>query len=284
MEASMRLRLLILISPLMWVPLNVLALEVRSATPNPAELCLRAAADDTLTSDMVTEQIESALRSQVRGLPEHLQRVLVVVGSEGSSKSRLAVKNAIAAAEARGSTALRDYARRIRTAEAQPQLTAGNTDRADESPEAPAPTAAERRRTGGGAQYQLSVRRFVDQLLPRESGARVAEVATAVRQTSCEALFEGKAVEVCADIGITDLKTAAVLLAFSGLSGSEGDPRFLERYLSLSKEDLQELSTNIQILGSDQLWPYAVLLRRWSHAKPSRWQAWADIEEVIGPR
>ncbi len=126
---------------------------------------------------------------------------------------------------------------------------------------------------------------YVDTFLPAEDrAARINEALKASVSSSCETLFGGKAMDTCRNLSLTRLRLASLRLAMMELRGSRGDPETLKVFLDLGPERLNAVLETAELSNDEGLMMDATLVRRWIARRPNRWQAWADIEEVFGPR
>ncbi len=117
---------------------------------------------------------------------------------------------------------------------------------------------------------------------PEAVVARAFEVASA---ESCEGLLDGQADWVCHEMGLWNVQRMCLSVAFDPLYASTGEPKDLAPYMRIDPK-LARIELHERIWTSDDhaLRAYGTLMERWRGHSPTRWQAWADVIEVLRPQ
>jgi hypothetical protein len=264
-------------------------------TSTPVVRSLRAlAGEHPRPVDLATEIEKCSLYSDSRypGCKRRLQEVLEAFAATGGVE-RSVVTSAIdlALSTSVGKSAwaddLRGLARRInlegaRPAEAKSQLDERRRYIGDAHGKGPPSQADVGRLTL--PEFNARLLTYVDSLLPSENReVRVNEALKAGASQSCESLYHGVSRDVCRDLGLAKLRLASLRLAMIELKGSRGSSHDVDMFLDVDRSVLLDAVANAELSNDDGLIMFAVLIRRWLAVRPNRWQAWADIEELLGP-
>jgi hypothetical protein len=132
--------------------------------------------------------------------------------------------------------------------------------------------------------FEARLLTFLSGLLSGDPKERVKEALEAASADDCETSYKGRAREVCEDLGPARIMRGSLWLAFDDLADSRGDLDVLSRYLDVDRRILTAAVERGELSGDEGLTPYMMLMRRWMKERPTRWQAWADIEETLRPR
>jgi hypothetical protein len=124
----------------------------------------------------------------------------------------------------------------------------------------------------------------LDRFLSTDRSARVREALEAATAETCEAMYGGKATEACNDLGLWRLQWGSLWLAVMDLRASHGEEEVVSTYLSVPRETLEAAVLKGELSTDEGLVSYMHVLRRWMERRPTRWKAWLDVEELLGPR
>jgi hypothetical protein len=125
---------------------------------------------------------------------------------------------------------------------------------------------------------------YLDRLLTEDPDARVQQALEAATADSCEVIYGGKVLEVCADLGLWRLQWASLWLAVIDLRTSHGEEELINRYRSVPRQLLEAALLKGELSSDEGLSSHMHVLRRWMEQPPTRWKAWLDVEELLGPR
>lgn len=125
---------------------------------------------------------------------------------------------------------------------------------------------------------------YVETLLPQNADALVTKALEAAIAESCETIYEGRAVKTCSELGLWNIQRASLWVSVRDLRGSRGDPRVVQRYLSIDGHVLEAALNKGEVSNDTALATHMRLIRGWKLKQPTRWDAWADIEELLGAR
>lgn len=265
--------------------LNILLVVSPAGTGDgatPAEQVLRAAA----TGKINEEVLENALARCVTATPRpptcntELPFVLIALASEAPTRgSVLEAIDSVSRKER--SLDLLDLRRRIDT---DPQ--------SQPSPEPWFKTAAGKQgppsRTDEGRLpqpvFKARVLNYLDGLLPAEKSNRTRVALEAATSESCTPIYGGRIQNLCEDLGLWRLQWASLWLAVLDLRTSHGEQQIVDQYLGAPRTLLEAAISKGELSSDQGLGAYMHVLRRWMERRPTRWQAWLDVEELLGPR
>jgi hypothetical protein len=125
---------------------------------------------------------------------------------------------------------------------------------------------------------------FVGGLLGANREARVKGAFEAASASNCDQILKGKGEEVCRDLGLWTFKRACLRVALFDLYDYEGDDSVVSSYLAISPEVTRQVIEISRTSDDRFLSSCATVLERWLQRRPTRWQAWADVQEVLAPQ
>lgn len=125
---------------------------------------------------------------------------------------------------------------------------------------------------------------YVDTLLGTDPDRRVQGAFAAATSRSCGGLLEGKGEELCQELGLWTVQRALLRTVFEQLYESEGEDKVISRFLAIDRAVAANVFMRVRGGDDDVLGSYVDILERWLERRPTRWQAWADIEEVLAPQ
>ncbi len=131
--------------------------------------------------------------------------------------------------------------------------------------------------------YKARLVSYLNGLLPSDPSRRVREALNAAIATDCQTVYGGTVVGLCSDLGLGQIQWASLWLAFLDLRECKGDLAVLDRYLQVDPGILAAALDRASGFSDEGLVPYAMLLAKWGTKKPSRWEAWADLEDSFAP-
>lgn len=266
-----------------------MALDVRPTRVNPTVRVLRAIAADRLDPAAVIEGITecSTPRSQcVEDWQERLTLVLSRYSGEGVRQRRLV----LGALTPRGSMApdveavIRSMADNV--SNANPVDTPGSI-------QAKARQSTLTRYSGLGPPSREDLSRipyfelrgrmlaYVVGVAPRGVSDRISAAIEAAATDDCSRQYHGVAETVCREVGADWIRIASLEMVSLELENSEGRPEVLGALLDADPRALRAAIEWGQINGGEDLAASLALLDRWTRARPTCWEAWADIEDAL---
>ena len=264
-------------------------------SPSPVVQSLRAVATGRAKASDLAQEIERCWTYRESRFPGCTQRLEEVLGEFSSTGSvgQTVVAEAI------------DLAMRGEVGRSKWAAELGNlrlrvtSERAQPHPAVPAADVRSYARDAAGKgppseseMGHMSLREFdgrllayVDTFLPtKDRNARIAEALEGSDLAELRGAFRGRALETCRDLTLTRLRLASLRLAMMELQVSRGNPEVLRAFLDLDRGRLDAILEAAELSLDESLIMSATLLRRWVAKRPSRWEAWADIEEIFGAR
>jgi hypothetical protein len=123
---------------------------------------------------------------------------------------------------------------------------------------------------------------FVRQLLNPAEPAALREAFRATAAEGCDGLLDGKAEDVCRELGLWRVLRACLSVVFEGFHGFTGEGSLITRFRGLDRELVENAAARVQKSDDDGLIACMSLVQRWMGKQPTRWQAWADAIEMLG--
>jgi hypothetical protein len=270
-----------------------LAFSPRDDVLLPAVQVLRAIASGSATPAVLEAAIEpcAARFGRAAGCGARLEAVLTAF-----SKTGLGEKNLVLEAMGKVLQGAEPSRAREEMREARDRIAVGQNDSVEQQgvsgrrlwfsklagSERPPVRADEGRISQSVFKARLLV--YLNSLLSNEPRLRIRQALEGTTAQSCETLYGGRALDVCSDLGLWRLQWASLWLAVTDLQDSQGDADILSRYLDLDRSILEPAIAKGERSNDESLATYVHVLRRWMERRPTRWQAWADIEELLVPR
>jgi hypothetical protein len=256
--------------------------------PTPAEQVLRA----IVSADVTRQTLQAAIRRCATRAPRpktcetELPIVLAEFARSGVPERALtlqALDSALKEAEEPAARQLRELRVEIQKG-VSPQRAAGPKEWFLNVAEKEGPPSRSDEGRLPQPVFKARLLAYLDRMLSEDPDVRVQQALEAATADSCEAIYGGKVLEVCTDLGLWRLQWASLWLAVMDLRTSHGEEELINRYRSVPRQLLEAALRKGELSSDEGLSSYMHVLRRWMEQPPTRWKAWLDVEELLGPR
>jgi hypothetical protein len=133
------------------------------------------------------------------------------------------------------------------------------------------------------ADFQARLLAFVNRVLPTDRQQRVRRALQGATARDCETALGGSVRRVCTDLGLPLVQWASLRLAVDDLYEFDGGTDVIDLYLGQDQTALRAAVAAGNASPDDVVRNACAVLDKWMQRKPSRWEAWADIEGFLAP-
>ena len=122
---------------------------------------------------------------------------------------------------------------------------------------------------------------FLDTVTPSGPGERV-RAAMQIAASDCPTL-SGAVGDLCRELGAEVVHVGALRLAFEELERVPVTNRTVEIFLAVDGATMETALHHGLFTSYRFVRPLSEMLMAWRHNRPTRWEAWRDIETVVSP-